>query len=360
MCSALLITEMRCVVCVVDGGGKREYVHSAMTLVSGRNLLVLLIATALHSSTEIPKLPLTLTAPNHISRLYGTLHLSMHAPYLLPAVILPPPKGTKPVVLSARTLTHRSAASKATALESVAARRRRLSGQGAAAALGADGRTERGRERERERGRGRGREKEEHHSRKQEGGLGRRARSIPCAGMQERTGRRQGQRERKRERGASCRWNCSLWQRWVVCSNILQGHSTPLGRSCVKFPCNRRDGSQINCRPIPRRNPVRRRLRRHHLSSLRHRPPPPNTVQRRGALLCGFSGSAEQPAISAWTTTTTDSSVFRAYSGGDSRMSVRPAGCAQMDAEADVHVDHRVPGRCDPNLKHQDMSFRKV
>ena len=150
MCSALLITEMRCVVCVVDGGGKREYVHSAMTLVSGRNLLVLLIATALHSSTEIPKLPLTLTAPNHISRLYGTLHLSMHAPYLLPAVILPPPKGTKPVVLSARTLTHRSAASKATALESVAARRRRLSGQGAAAALGADGRTERGRERERE------------------------------------------------------------------------------------------------------------------------------------------------------------------------------------------------------------------
>ena len=153
MCSALLITEMRCVVCVVDGGGKREYVHSAMTLVSGRNLLVLLIATALHSSTEIPKLPLTLTAPNHISRLYGTLHLSMHAPYLLPAVILPPPKGTKPVVLSARTLTHRSAASKATALESVAARRRRLSGQGAAAALGADGRAERGRERERERAR---------------------------------------------------------------------------------------------------------------------------------------------------------------------------------------------------------------
>ena len=50
------------------------------------------------------------------------------------------------------------------------------------------------------------------------------------------------------------------------------------------------------------------------------------------------AGSLDQPAISAWTTTAAeaeaDSTVFRAYSGGDSHMSVRrvhSSGCAQME-----------------------------
>ena len=57
------------------------------------------------------------------------------------------------------------------------------------------------------------------------------------------------------------------------------------------------------------------------------------------------AGSLDQPAISAWTTTAAaeaeaeaeaDSTVFRAYSGRDSHMSVRrvrvrSSGCAQME-----------------------------
>ena len=143
----------------------------------------------------------------------------LHCTYCPPIRL--PPKGTKPVPsIAPGAHTHTQVSSirerDATAAAAMAFVR---SGEGAA-----DGRTER------ERGRERGRERERkksiiHGSRKISATLSLSARPLHsmCWNAE---GRKQGQREAE----ASCRrWNCSLWQRWVVCSNILRvhGHSAP-------------------------------------------------------------------------------------------------------------------------------------
>ena len=76
-------------------------------------------------------------------------------------------------------------------------------------------------------------------------------------------------------------------------------------------------------------------------SVLFSRSPPPTTVQRRAIVRVQWISG--ERAASDFGLDDDDDSVFRAYSGGDSHMSVRPSGCVQMDAEADVHADHRVP-----------------
>ena len=188
----------------------------------------------------------------------------LHRPFL-------PPKGTKPVPSPTARTGQQHPTRRTTAFELAAFVR-----SGSDDGIG--GRwTNRARARERE-GRGRGGERERRASLTEAGRLGRRslACSIPCAGMQ-------GEEEEAGTgRGASCRWNCSLWQRWVVCSNILPGHSAPLGRGCVNFP-----GSHRNCRPILCRILLGGDIICPPLLHLRPR------LRSSGALLCGLTGSAE-------------------------------------------------------------------
>ena len=152
----------------------------------------------------------------------------MHAPYLLPATALhllspypPPSQGNKagPIHCPRRAHSH-------TGQQHPGERRDSSGGDGVCQVRGGSGRwTNRARARTREGERERERKKSIiHGSRKISATLSLSARPLHsmCWNAE---GRKQGQREAE----ASCRrWNCSLWQRWVVCSNMEL-----MSRACV-------------------------------------------------------------------------------------------------------------------------------